>query len=276
LKPSRDVSRLVEIMAALRTPETGCPWDLEQTFRSITPYTIEEVYEVVDAIERGDMENLREELGDLLLQVVYHAQMAGEEGAFDFADVVETVTEKMIRRHPHVFGDEEARSAGMAKGAWERIKALEKQERAQRRQEMGLEPVANKPGLLDEVPASTEPMLEALKLQQKASGVGFDWNNTASVFTKIREELVEVEAELPHNKHEAMEGEIGDLMFAIVNLARHLDIDPGNALRSCNKKFRSRFSHIEASVGSRGETIQSADLDLMEELWVEAKTQSRA
>ena len=274
MKPSRDVSRLVEIMTALRTPVTGCPWDLEQNFRSITPYTIEEVYEVVDAIERHDMENLREELGDLLLQVIYHAQMASEDEAFDFGDVVETVTTKMIRRHPHVFGDEEARNAGMAKGAWERIKAIEKQERAERRRQMGLDPVAEKNSLLDDVPAATEPMLEALKLQQKASKVGFDWNDPHQVLAKIREELEEVEGEIRSQNHQDLEGEIGDVLFAAINLARHMDIDPGNALRRCNRKFRSRFGHIENTISDHGETMQSADLDLMEKLWVEAKSAS--
>ncbi|MCJ8309034.1 MAG: nucleoside triphosphate pyrophosphohydrolase [Rhizobiaceae bacterium] len=276
MKPSRDAMRLVEIMAALRTPVTGCPWDLEQNFRSITPYTIEEVYEVVDAIERDDMENLREELGDLLLQVVYHSRMAEEDGAFDFADVVETVTTKMIRRHPHVFGDETARSAGMAKGAWERIKAIEKQERAERRAEMGLPPAPEAKGLLDQVPAATEPMLEALKLQQKASKVGFDWNDPNSVMSKIREELEEVEAEIKQGETADLESEIGDVLFAAINLARHLDIDPGNALRSCNRKFRTRFAHIEATIGDHGETLESADLDLMERLWVDAKTASKS
>ena len=275
MKPSREVSRLVEIMAALRTPVTGCPWDLEQSFRSITPYTIEEVYEVVDAIERHDMENLQEELGDLLLQVIYHAQMADEEKAFDFGDVVQTVTTKMIRRHPHVFGDEEARNAGMAKGAWERIKAVEKQERAQRRLDMGLAPEAEKNSLLDEVPAATEPMLEGLKLQQKASKVGFDWNNPHSVIAKIREELEEVEGEIQNGTQSDLEDEIGDVLFAAINLARHLDVDPGNALRRCNRKFRKRFAHIEENIADHGETMQSADLDLMEQLWSEAKSATK-
>ena len=271
MKPDRDTNRLVEIMEALRTPVTGCPWDLEQDFRSITPYTIEEVYEVVDAIERNDMENLREELGDLLLQVVYHAQMAAEQGSFDFGDVVETVTTKMIRRHPHVFGDETARNAGMAKGAWERIKAEEKRERAQRRMDMGLNSTPDTESLLHAVPVATEPMLEALKLQQKASKVGFDWNDPASVISKIREEVDEVEAELPGRDSNRLEGEIGDLLFVVINLARHLDVDPGNALRRCNGKFRSRFSHIEQHIADHDETMDTATLDLMERLWIEAK-----
>ena len=276
MKPSRDVSRLVEIMAALRTPVTGCPWDLEQSFRTITPYTIEEVYEVVDAIERHDMENLQEELGDLLLQVIYHAQMAHEEDAFDFGDVVQTVTTKMIRRHPHVFGDEEARSAGMAKGAWDRIKAIEKQERAQRRRDMGLDPETDKDSLLDDVPVATEPMLEGLKLQQKASKVGFDWNNPHSVIAKIREELEEVEGEIQNGTQTDLEDEIGDVLFAAINLARHLDVDPGNALRRCNRKFRNRFAHIEKNIADHGETMQSAELDLMEQLWSEAKSAAKS
>lgn len=274
MKPSRDVARLVEIMTALRTPVTGCPWDLEQDFRSIAPYTIEEVYEVVDAIERDDMENLREELGDLLLQVVYHAQMAAEQKSFDFADVVEGVTTKMIRRHPHVFGDEQARTAGMAKGAWERIKREEKQERAERRAAIGLDQPEEDNGLLDAVPAATEPLMEALKLQQKASKVGFDWNNPASVLDKIREELEEVEAEIAQNNKAELEKELGDLLFVMVNLARHLDIDPGNALRSCNRKFRDRFSYVENNVGRHQMSLEEADLETMEALWVEAKTKT--
>lgn len=271
MKPARDVSRLVEIMAALRTPVTGCPWDLEQDFRSITPYTIEEVYEVVDAIERGDMENLREELGDLLLQVVYHAQMAHEQGAFDFADVVETVTTKMIRRHPHVFGDEKARSAGMAKGMWERIKAEEKAERATRRTQMGLPPLGENNSLLDDVPAAMPPLLEAVKLQQKASKVGFDWNDPRAVISKIREELDEVEVELETGDRARLEDELGDVLFALANLARHLEIDPESAVRGTNSKFRKRFGYIERHIGNHGKTMQDADLETLEALWVEAK-----
>ena len=264
--PNGGIRRLEEIMRRLRDPRTGCPWDIEQTFSSIAPYTIEEVYEVVDAIERDDMENLREELGDLLLQVVYHAQMAAEQGSFDYADVVETVTTKMIRRHPHVFGDEAARTAGMAKGTWERIKAEEKAERAERRRQMGLPEQTQAESLLDAVPAATEPVLEGLKLQQKASKVGFDWNDPKSVLAKIREELDEVEAVIDGQDGSDLEGEIGDVLFAAINLARHFEIDPGNALRRCNGKFRKRFSYIEQNIAHHGETMESADLDLMEQL----------
>ncbi len=275
MKPGRDVSRLIEIMAALRTPVTGCPWDLEQDFRSITPYTIEEVYEVVDAIERGDREDLREELGDLLLQVVYHAQMAAEEGSFDFADVVESITTKMIRRHPHVFGDEKARSAGMAKGAWEKIKAIEKAERAERRKELGLPPLGENNSLLDDVPRAMPPVLEAVKLQQKASRVGFDWNDPKAVIEKIREELDEFEAELEVGDRDKMEGELGDVLFALANLGRHLEIDPEGAIRRTNNKFRRRFKYIEDNIKSKNETIGSANLETMEALWEEAKTKSK-
>ncbi len=271
MKPSRDVSRLVEIMAALRTPVVGCPWDLEQTFRSITPYTIEEVYEVVDAIERNDMDDLREELGDLLLQVVYHAQMACEQQSFDFGDVVETVTTKMIRRHPHVFGDEEARNAGMAKGAWERIKSAEKKERAMRRERAGLPAKQPASGLLDNVPSAMEPVLESLKLQRAAARVGFDWERPADVIAKVREELDEFEHEMDSRDPARMEAELGDLLFAIINLARKSDIDPGNALRACNRKFRSRFAQVETGVADSGKNLETASLELMEQLWNQAK-----
>jgi len=268
MKPSRDVTRLVEIMAALRTPVTGCPWDLEQDFQSITPYTVEEVYEVVDAIERGDMENLREELGDLLLQVVYHSQMASEEDAFDFADVVETVTTKMIRRHPHVFGDEKARSSGMAKGMWEKIKAEEKAERAERRAAMGLAPAREKTSLLDDVPAAMPPILEAVKLQAKASKVGFDWNDPKAVLAKIREEMDEFEAELETGDKASQKDELGDVLFALANLGRHLDIDPESAVRGTNQKFRRRFGAVEHQLGER---LMEASLDEMEAAWQAAK-----
>ncbi|MCG6859047.1 MAG: nucleoside triphosphate pyrophosphohydrolase, partial [Salaquimonas sp.] len=241
MTPSRDISRLIEIMAALRTPVTGCPWDLEQDFRSIAPYTIEEAYEVADAIERGDMAELKLELGDLLLQSVYHARMAQEEGLFDFGDVVEAVTTKMIRRHPHVFGDEEARTAGMAKGAWERIKAAEKAELAAERQAHGRD-AEKKVSLLDDVPRALPVLMAAVKLQAKAGKVGFDWNDLRAVIAKIREELDEVEAELETAEPERLHEEIGDLLFAVANLARHMKVDPDGALRTANEKFRTRFA----------------------------------
>ena len=271
MKPSRDTSRLVEIMAALRHPETGCPWDIEQDFKSIAPFTMEETFEVIDAIERNDMEDLREELGDLLLQVIYHARMAEEAGSFDYGDVVDGITNKMIRRHPHVFGDEEARSAGMAKGAWERIKAIEKAERAERRTAMRLAPKSDKTSMLDDVPVTMPGLLEAVKLQQKASRVGFDWNDPKAVLAKIREELAETEEELETGDSKALEDEIGDVLFAVANLARHMNVDPDQALRGANRKFRGRFSYIEKNISGRGVSLEEADLETMESLWTEAK-----
>ncbi len=271
MKPSKDISRLVEIMAALRNPDGGCPWDIEQDFKSIAPYTIEEVYEVIDAIERDDRDDLREELGDLLLQVIYHARMAEEEGTFDFGDVVEGITQKMIRRHPHVFGDEKARTAGMAKGAWERIKAVEKKEQADRREAMGLPPKIGTGSLLDDVPATMPGLMVAVKLQQKASKVGFDWNDPKAVLAKIYEELGEAETELDANDKTALQDEIGDILFAVANLARHADIVPDQALRGSNTKFRKRFGYIEQNIDAEGVSLEDADLETMEQLWQTAK-----
>lgn len=272
MTPSRDIARLIEIMAALRHPETGCPWDVEQDFRSIAPYTVEEAFEVADAIERGDPDDLREELGDLLLQVVYHARMAEEAGTFDFGAVVEAITTKMIRRHPHVFGDEIARSAGMAKGAWNRIKAEEKALKAARRAARGLAEAA--PSLLDDVPAGMPGLVRAVKLQDKAGTVGFDWNDPKAVIAKIREELDEIEAEIDRTPRDlsATEAELGDVLFAVANLARHLKLDPEAALRVTNEKFRRRFAHIEAVLAARGSSPAKASLDEMEAIWQEAKT----
>lgn len=272
MTPSRDIHRLIEIMAALRHPETGCPWDVVQDFRSIAPYTVEEAFEVADAIERGDPDDLREELGDLLLQVVYHARMAEEAGTFDFGAVVEAITTKMIRRHPHVFGDEIARSAGMAKGAWNRIKAEEKALKAARRATRGLAEAA--PSLLDDVPAGMPGLVRAVKLQDKAGTVGFDWNDPKAVIAKIREELDEIEAEIDRTPRDlsATEAELGDVLFAVANLARHLKLDPEAALRVTNEKFRRRFAHIEAVLAARGSSPAEASLDEMEAIWQEAKT----
>jgi ATP diphosphatase len=272
MTPSRDIARLIEIMAALRHPETGCPWDVEQDFRSIAPYTVEEAFEVADAIERGDPDDLREELGDLLLQVVYHARMAEEAGTFDFGAVVEAITTKMIRRHPHVFGDEIARSAGMAKGAWNRIKAEEKALKAARRAARGIAEAA--PSLLDDVPAGMPGLVRAVKLQDKAGTVGFDWNDPKAVIAKIREELDEIEAEIDRTPRDAAatEAELGDVLFAVANLARHLKLDPEAALRVTNEKFRRRFAHIEAVLAARGSSPAQASLDEMEAIWQEAKT----
>ncbi len=271
MHPSRDISRLIEIMAALRDKETGCPWDIEQDFASIAPYTVEEAYEVADAIQRADRDDLREELGDLLLQVVYHAQMAEEEKSFDFGDVVEGITAKMIRRHPHVFGDEDARSAGMAKGAWERIKQQEKRDRAARRKTLGIADA--EPGFLDHVPRNFPALTEAEKLQRQASKVGFDWGAAGPVLDKIREETDELADEISAAEpdRDRIEDEIGDLIFALANLARHLDIDPEKALKRTNAKFRNRFAHIEATAKRRETSLDAMSLEEMEEAWQEAK-----
>jgi len=277
MKPSRDISRLIEIMAALRTPGSGCPWDLEQDFHTIAPYTIEEAYEVADAIERNDREDLRNELGDLLLQVAYHARMAEERGWFDFGAVVEAICAKMIRRHPHVFGDAdhtaaEFSAAGLAKGTWERIKAEEKAEEARRRTELGLAKKEAAQSILDAVPAALPALTQAVKLQQKAGTVGFDWNDPRAVLAKLREEIGETEAELDGDRAR-LKDEIGDMLFAVANLARHLEIDPEAALRGANTKFRRRFGHIERNVETRaGKPLGQASLDEMEALWQEAKT----
>jgi nucleoside triphosphate diphosphatase len=272
MTPSRDISRLIEIMAALRTPVTGCPWDLEQNFATIAPYTIEEAYEVVEAIGRGDLDDLCEELGDLLLQVVFHARMAEEQNAFAFGDVVEAITRKMIRRHPHVFVDKDGNLASShVKEVWDRIKAEEKAERAARRPP---EEISHK-SLLSGVKAGQPALTRAMELQRKASTVGFDWNDPRAVLAKIREEADEIEAALDRNdKHEIAE-ETGDLMFALVNLARHVDADPEAALRATNAKFERRFAYIERALEAQGRTLEQASLEEMDALWNAAKAEEK-
>jgi ATP diphosphatase len=270
MQPSSDVRGLIEIMAALRDPIAGCPWDIEQTFASVAPFTIEEAYEVADAIERGSIEDLREELGDLLLQVVFHARMAEEAGVFDFGGVVETITAKLIRRHPHVFGDAKVWNSQAVKALWGRIKAEEKRAKSESRAGRGL-PTDDRLGALDGVPLALPALTRATKLQEKASKVGFDWNDVRAVMEKIREEIVEVEAEIATGSTQSLTAEVGDLLFAAVNLARHLKVDPEAALRDANAKFQRRFAHIESRLAERGATAQDANLDEMERLWVEAK-----
>jgi ATP diphosphatase len=265
MKPARDIARLIEIMAALRTPDTGCPWDLQQNFGTIAPYTIEEAYEVADAIARNDLDDLRDELGDLLLQVVFHARMAQEQGAFDFGDVVDSVTRKLIRRHPHVFGDVRGLSPDEVQGLWDRIKAEEKAERranGKARQETGA---------LADIPRNLPALMRAMKLQQKAGKVGFDWNDPRAVLAKIREEASEIESEIEAGDSARAAAEVGDLLFAVVNLARHLDVDPEATLRATNLKFERRFAAIEAALASRGRTPLQATLEEMDELWNAAK-----
>ena len=270
LKPSRDIADLLRVMAALRTPVTGCPWDLEQDFASIVRFTIEEAYEVADAIERQDMLDLKDELGDLLLQSVFHARMAQEKGEFDFGDVVEAITAKMIRRHPHVFGESDQLPQVEVNRLWDDIKRQEKQARAAARARRGL-PSDAPNGLLDGVPHALPAMTRAMKLQQKASTVGFDWNDAQLVLAKIREEADEIEEALDRSSQKEIEGEIGDLLFAIVNLARHTSVDPEAALRGTNTKFMRRFAYIEEKLAARGVSLEAASLGEMDALWNEAK-----
>jgi ATP diphosphatase len=275
MTPSRDIARLLDIMAALRSPETGCPWDLAQNFSTIAPYTLEEAYEVADAIARGDLADLREELGDLLLQVVFHARMAQEQSAFDFGDVVAAITEKLVRRHPHVFGQESSsdykHTPQAVEGLWERIKAQEAQEKAGRKGASADE------GALAGVPVALPALTRALKLQAKASKVGFDWNDPRAVLRKIREEADEIEAELDRAERDdaATAAEVGDLLFAVVNLARHLRADPEAVLRQTNRKFERRFAAIERALAAQGKTPLEATLAEMEALWNEAKAEER-
>ena len=262
--PARDIARLLDIMAALRTPKTGCPWDLEQNFATIAPYTIEEAYEVADAIGRNDLADLKDELGDLLLQVVFHARMAQEQGAFDFGDVVEAITAKLIRRHPHVFGrkseDLGSQTPRAVEGLWERIKAEEKAARGKP------EPA----GALAGVPVALPALTRALKLQDKACKVGFDWNDPRAVLRKIREEVDEINAALNDDQADAA-AEVGDLLFAAVNLVRHLKADPEDVLRRTNQKFERRFAGIERALAAHGKKPRDATLTEMDALWNEAK-----
>lgn len=256
------MARLLEIMAKLRDPDGGCPWDLEQNFRTIAPYTVEEAYEVADAIERGDFDALREELGDLLFQVVFYAQMGREEGRFDFDDIARDIAEKMIRRHPHVFAGADIKTAADQTRAWEEHKAAERA-------------VALKePSALDGVPLALPALTRAEKLQKRAARVGFDWPEAVQVLDKIEEEIAELRAEIGNaavSPNPRIEDEVGDLLFALVNLARHLSCDPEQTLRGTNAKFERRFRSIEAALAKSGRGPADASLEEMEELWAEAK-----
>jgi ATP diphosphatase len=274
------ITQLLEIMAALRTPATGCPWDLEQTFATIAPYTIEEAYEVADAAERGDIDDLKEELGDLLLQVVFHARMAEEAGDFAFDDVVEAISEKLIRRHPHVFGDSDAATAGAVALQWSAIKAQEKEARAKRRKSAGgSQEMEKRPSLLEGAPLALPALTRAVKLQERASEVGFDWANARLVLDKVRDETEEIAAEIPADPAEPMSArvgeEIGDLLFVVANLARHAGVDPEQALRGANAKFERRFHHIEGRLAEADKAPADSSLEEMEALWLEAKTNER-
>jgi MazG family protein len=264
IKKQTDIQQLLDIMSQLRDPETGCPWDLEQDFSTIAPYTIEEAYEVADAIQHGNMDELRDELGDLLFQVVFHAQMASEQDAFGFADVVDHVSHKMTYRHPHVFAREETGEVSEAEvvtGIWEQQKEKEKAGKATG-------------SLLDEVPRGMAELQRSVKLQKKASKVGFDWNAPEPVLDKVDEEVNEMREAMQSGSFDAMEDELGDLLFALANLARQLKIDPAKALRRANAKFELRFRAIEEAAGSR-EQLHAMELDEMEELWREAKLRFR-
>ena len=253
------IDKLKTIMAALRTPETGCPWDLQQDFVSIAPYTLEEAYEVTDAIERGDMDDLKEELGDLLLQVVFHARMAEEAALFDFDDVVDAISDKMIRRHPHVFGDKDADNADAVRQSWEEIKAQEKAEKGK----------SDGDSLMDDIPLTLPGLSRAVKIQNRAARIQFDWPDIEPVFDKLQEEIAEVREAIKSGSADAMEDEIGDLLFVVANIARHLKIDPEKAVRRTNGKFISRFKHLEAlAAQSDKETLT---LEELEAFWQAAK-----
>lgn len=253
------VDRLLAIMARLRDPETGCPWDQEQTFATIAPYTVEEAYEVADAIEREDLADLKDELGDLLLQVVFHSRMAQEAGAFTFADVVQAINDKMIRRHPHVFGDGAYASLADQKAGWETLKAEERGRKGRAE------------SLLDDVPVGLPALTRAVKLSRRAARVGFVWPSVKEVMEKLHEEVAELEAELAVGDVEKARQEMGDVLFVVANLARTLDVDPEDSLRFANAKFARRFRYIEARLAERGKTPEDSDLAEMDALWDEAK-----
>jgi nucleoside triphosphate diphosphatase len=265
------LDRLVAIMARLRDPARGCPWDREQDFASIAPYTIEEAYEVADAIQHGDMAALRDELGDLLLQVVFHAQIAREAGAFDIADVARAINDKMIKRHPHVFGEERIEGSSAQTQAWESQKSEERKAKA--------ESEGRSAGALDGVATGLPALTRALKLQRRAARVGFDWpaeNAVAEIEAKLAEELAEIKTEIAAGNRKAIEAECGDLLFVCVNLLRHLDVDPESALRATNAKFERRFRGVEDKMRLAGiGDLASAGLDRLEAAWVEVKAEEK-
>ncbi len=264
MQKPRSIDRLLKIMEDLRNPETGCPWDKEQTFETIAPYTIEEAYEVADAIKNNDQQSLKDELGDLLFQLVFYAQMSKEDGGYDFDDIADTISDKMVRRHPHLFGTPEPRTAEAQTVAWEEQKALERAENT------------NEKGALDGVARALPALLRAQKLQKRAARVGFDWKSLDPVIEKIQEEIEEVTDALknPDNAAHVSE-EIGDLLFACVNLARHAGVDAEQALMSGNDKFQRRFQSIEDRVQKSGKTVEECSLVELEEYWNAAKSEER-
>ena len=264
--PASAFLKLIDVMSKLRNPESGCPWDLEQSYSTIAPYTIEEAYEVADAIERGDMTDLKEELGDLLFQVVFHSQMAAEDGAFDIADVTNGIADKMVRRHPHVFESPDDRSATEQTRAWERIKA---DERASKASEVN-------PSALDGVALSLPALLRAEKLQNRAARVGFDWAEAEPIFDKLAEETQEVRDAIQSGIRDDIEDELGDLLFVAANLSRRLDVDPEQALRRANAKFERRFRAMEAEATADGVNFADLTLDEQESYWQRVKRGEKA
>ena len=256
------INRILDIMAALRHPETGCPWDLQQNFRSIAPYTIEEAYEVTDAIERGAMDDLKDELGDLLLQVVFHARMAEEKGLFDFDDVVDAISDKMTRRHPHVFGTDEADTAEAVKQNWEDIKAAEKAAKGKSKTD---------DSLLADVPTTLPALTRAVKLQKRAARIGFDWNEADPIFAKLDEEIAELREAMAEKSQDDVEDEYGDVLFVVANLARHLKLDPEASLRRGNTKFTRRFQALERFAKEAKADFSDFTLDEYEVFWQRAK-----
>lgn len=278
---SKAITRLLQIMSNLRHPEYGCPWDLEQSIESLAPFTIEEVYEVVDAIERQDMVDLEDELGDLLFQVVFYAQLASESRIFNFDDVARTVGNKLLRRHPHVFpggelenfGNEQALSAQEVEVNWEAIK---EQERAEKKAKRNSESMPEQLSLLDDVPRALPALERARKLQKRAASVGFDWDDLAPVLAKLKEEIAELEVALSNQSKNEIHAEFGDVLFSLVNLGRHIDEEPEIALRSANSSFERRFRWIESRLEQQGKSLQNASLAEMEELWNQAKLEQTA
>ena len=258
------IDRLLAIMERLRDPADGCPWDQVQTFATIAPYTVEEAYEVADAIERGDLADLKDELGDLLLQVVFHARMAEEQNLFNFADVAHAINDKMVRRHPHVFADESYDSLADQKEGWEDIKAAERKGKGRTA------------SLLDDVPVGLPALTRAVKLSKRAAKVGFVWPTVGDVLAKLHEEVGELEAEIAAGDLAKAREEMCDVLFVVANLARTLDVDPEDSLRYTNAKFARRFQYIEAKLAERGKTPQQSDLAEMDALWDEAKAAERA
>ncbi len=263
-KPAQ-IDRLLEIMARLRNPDGGCPWDLEQDFETLTPYAVEEAYEVADAVARGDMENFREELGDLLLQVVFQSQMARERGLFTFDDVARSISDKMVSRHPHVFGDKSVHTADAVLAQWDDIKLKEKAAKPSAQQ-----------SILDDVPVNFPALMRAQKLQKRAAKVGFDWPETAHVLDKMQEEIEELKAELRSGDTAKIEEELGDLFFVLVNFGRKLGIDCETALTKCNQKFYRRFNGIEKEVKAKSKEMADCSLEELEAIWVEQKQKEKA